>query len=61
MTTGIPGRIRYRTGRAKWLAYRSSVRLTKTFLDEMEAWEHNNEEWSKRNEGKYLIIRGNAA
>ena len=41
----------------------SSIRhfrvLDRDFPDEMEAWEHNREEWSKGNEGKYLIIRGN--
>ena len=32
--------------------------LDQDFPDELEAWEHNKEEWSKGNMGKYLIIRG---
>ena len=32
--------------------------LDREFPVELEAWEHNKEEWSKDNEGKYLIIRG---
>ena len=32
--------------------------LDRDFPVELEAWEHNKEEWSKDNEGKYLVIRG---
>ena len=32
--------------------------LDRDFPVELEAWEHNKEEWSKGNEGKYLVIRG---
>ena len=36
-----------------------SVRvLDKDFPVELEAWEHNKDEWSEGNEGKYLVIRG---
>ncbi len=32
--------------------------LDHDFPVELEAWEHNKDEWSMGNEGKYLVIRG---